>query len=248
MADLRETGASEAGAGLGEDGRGSFRAVKAAILARIGTGEWGPGALLPGEVDLAAAFGCARATVNRALGELAGEGILDRRRKAGTRVRLSPRREARFRIPVVRDEVAALGEAYRYTLVFRAVARAPDWLRGRMGLGPGDRVLHLVALHSAGPRAFQAEDRWISLAALPAAEAADFAGVPPTEWLVATVPWSEVEVSFLAAEADAAGAALLGIAPGRAVFVAERTTWWQDRPITHVRLTFAPGYRMTTRY
>jgi GntR family histidine utilization transcriptional repressor len=230
------------------DARGSFRAVKAAILARIGSGDWGPGALLPTEVELAGSFGCARATVNRALTELAVEGIVDRRRKAGTRVRLSPRREARFEIPVARAEVAGMGLPYGYRLILRRVVPAPDWLAARMGLGPKARVLHLVACHSAGPDPWQAEDRWIGLDVLPQAEAADFETVAPTEWLVSTVPYSEVEVSFMAAEAGTAAAALLGIDAARAVFRVERTTWWQGSAVTHVRLSYAPGYRMTTRY
>ena len=231
-----------------DEARGSYRSVKAAILARIGGGDWGPGSLLPGEVDLATAFGCARATVNRALTELASEGIVERRKRAGTRVRLSPRREARLAIPIARDEVAATGAAYGYRLIARETLSAPDWVAGRMGLRPGACVLHLVACHMADGRPWQAEDRWISLSTLPQAETADFSATAPTEWLVATLPYSEVEVSFLAAEAEAATASVLSVAQGAALFCIERTTWWQGQVVTHVRLSFAPGYRMTTRY
>ena len=79
----------------------SFREIKADILRRISHGDWGPNSLLPGEVELARMYGCARATVNRALRELAEEGIVERKRKAGTRVRPSPLRQARFEIPLV---------------------------------------------------------------------------------------------------------------------------------------------------
>jgi GntR family histidine utilization transcriptional repressor len=226
----------------------SFRDVKAEILRRIGTNDWGPGTLLPGEVDLAAEFGCARATVNRAMRELTEEGILERRRKAGTRVRASPRREARFAIPVVRDEIEAQGAAYRYSLIEREIRNAPGWLRARMGLAAGARVLHLTCQHFADAAPFQFEDRWISLDALPLARGADFTRTGPTEWLIATAPYSEVEISFLAAIADADLAGHLGLDPGAPVFTVERTSWWQGRAITHVRLAFGPGYRMTTRY
>ena len=46
--------------------------------------------MIPGEEALAREFGCARATVNRALRDLAEAGVLERRRKAGTRVALQP--------------------------------------------------------------------------------------------------------------------------------------------------------------
>lgn len=226
----------------------SFRDVKAEILARITDQRWGPGALLPGEVELAESFGVARATVNRAMRELTEAGFLERRRKAGTRVRSSPLRAARFEIPLVRAEIEATGAAYRYALLERGVIRAPDWLRARLGLLRGARVLHLGCLHSADGAPYQYEDRWINLAALPEAEAADFTLSGPNDWLIRAVPFSEVEISFLATGADPLVAGCLGMAPGEPVFTAERTTWWQGQAITHVRLSFARGHRMTTRY
>lgn len=225
-----------------------FRALMAAIRGRIEAGEWGQGGRMPTEAELAAEYGCGRLTVNRALRELSDEGLIDRRRRAGTRVRLSPRREARFTIPKVRDEIEATGASYRYTYLGHVERAAPDWLRGRMGLMPDDRVLHVRCLHSADGQPWQAEDRWISLVALPAARWADFRTLAPTEWLIAAVPYSEVEVSFLAVEADDEAAVALECDVGTALFAAERTTWWQGQAITHVRLTFRPGHRMTTRY
>jgi GntR family histidine utilization transcriptional repressor len=41
----------------------------AEILHRITNGPWGPGTLLPGEVELAEEFRCSRTTMNRALRE-----------------------------------------------------------------------------------------------------------------------------------------------------------------------------------
>ena len=50
----------------------------------------------------------------------------------------------------------------------------------------------------------------------------------------------------LAVAADTVVAKMLKIDQGGAVFMVERSTWNQDRSITLVRLTFAPGYRMHT--
>lgn len=229
-------------------GKISFRDVKAELRRRIETRQWAPGALVPGEVELAEDFGCARATVNRAMRELTDEGLLERKRKAGTRVRMAPIRQARFEIPLVRAEIEATGAKYRYTLLSRAVGPAPPAIRARLEMSAGTRALHLVCLHSADGRPYQHEDRWISLAALPAAETADFATGGPNEWLVAAVPYSEVEISFLAASATPDLADALGMEPGAPVFTVERTTWWGGAGLTHVRLSFAYGHRMTTRY
>lgn len=180
----------------------TYKDVKSDLLAKIMRGDWGPGELVPNEVELAATYGCARATVNRAMRELADEGLIERRRKAGTRVRMTPIRQARFDIPVTRTEVAAKGAVYRYALVKRAVAPAPDWLRARLGLAGEARALHLVCMHYADGVPYEHEDRWISLDALPQAEEADFSDQAPTEWLLAAIPYSEVEISLSAEQAD----------------------------------------------
>lgn len=226
----------------------TFRDIKSAILARIIRGDWKPGGLLPNEVDIAAEYGCARATVNRALRELAEDGIVERKRKVGTRVRRSPVRQARFEIPIVGREIEAAGARYRYTLVRRDVCATPEWLRARMRLDEKARVLHLICMHYGDGAPYQYEDRWINLAALPQAEGVDFSERGPNEWLVATVPYSNAEISFSAASADAALAEHLGCAPGEALFRVDRMTWWQGRALTQVALAFRPGYRMTTRY
>jgi len=226
----------------------TYREIKADILGRITRGEWKPGSTIPGETELAAAYGSARATVNRAMRELADEGILERRRKAGTRVRLSPLREARFAIPPVREEIEGRGAAYRYALIESEVLPAPDWLRARLGLPPGAAVRHVACLHLADGAPYQHEDRWISLALLPQAGPADFTAAGPTEWLIAQIPFSEVEIAIAAAAADPTLAARLGCAPGEPLLVIERATRWNGAPVTFVRLAHRPGHRMTTRY
>lgn len=224
----------------------SFREVKAEVLDRLIRGDWPPGAQLPGEEELAVRFRCARTTVNRALRELAEEGYLDRKRKSGTRVRSAPERRARFAIPLTRDEVTGQGARYGYRLLSRAVEDVPDSVGA--GNGPRDPALHLRCLHLADDVPFQLEDRWIDLTTLPAARDADFTERGPNEWLIETVPYTDVEISFSAIAADKAQAEALGCAEGAALFAVERATWFAGRPVTFVRLCHTPGHKVTTRY
>lgn len=226
----------------------TFRDVMAEILHRITEGPWGPGTLLPGEVELAEEFRCSRTTMNRALREVSELGFLDRKRKAGTRVRMAPIRQARFEMPIVRTEVEKTGASYRYALISQEILVAPDWLRARMNLQVDGEVVHLVCLHSANGEAFQLEDRWINATALPQALQKDFTEIGPNEWLIATVPFSEVEISFLAIAADSVTVTHLDHKFGEPVFCVERATWWQNAAITLVTLSHRRGYRMTTRY
>ena len=175
-----------------------YRTIKSEIMRRIGDGIWPTGHLLPAELDLAKEFSCARATINRAMRELSDEGIVERKRRAGTRVSASRIRHARFEIPLVRIEIESLGSKYRYALLSRDELRSPNWLWARMNLKPGAKVLHVTCLHFADNRPFQYEDRWINIAAIPSVVAADFDEVSPNEWLVNSVPFSDGEISFVA--------------------------------------------------
>lgn len=211
-------------------------------------GTWAPGGLLPNEADLAKSYNCARATVNRAMQALADEGIVERRRKAGTRVCMAPARQARFSIPIVRSEIEAQGAAYSYQLLRRSQCPAPAWLGTRFSVPDAAPVLHLMCLHFSDGQPYQLEDRWINLTALPQAETADFSTAGPNEWLVATVPFSNAEISFSAAMAEKTHATHLDCDIGAPLFVIERSTWWEGESITFVRLSFRPGHQMTTRY
>jgi GntR family histidine utilization transcriptional repressor len=228
--------------------KATYKDVKSDILSKITTGEWEPGNLVPNEVDLAATYGCARATVNRAMRELADDGLIERRRKAGTRVRMTPIRQARFDIPIVRVEIEEKGAEYRYSLVSSSVEPAPDWLRARLNLSNKSKVLRLVCMHYADGDPYQHEDRWINLTSLPQAQKVDFSDVGPNEWLVSTIPFSDVEISFSAGLADQRLTDYLACAKGDPVFTIERSTWWEGQAVTYVRLTYKPGHRLTTRY
>jgi len=226
----------------------TYRDVKAAILARIVSREWPPGALIPSEEDLARAHGCARATANRALRELAESGIVERRRKAGTRVALRSARGAVFDIPVVRVEIERAGKRYGYRRLARAEHAADDALIGRLDVATGAPALFVRCLHLADGEPYQLEHRWISLDAAPAARAESFAHISPNEWLVREIPYSRAEHAFSAATPEQTERDLLRLGADEPVFVIERRTWLGAAPVTYVRLSH-PGarYRMVSR-
>jgi GntR family histidine utilization transcriptional repressor len=179
--------------------------------------------------------------------ELAEDGIIDRKRKSGTRVKATPTRQAKFVIPLVRLEVESLGKNYRYSLINKEKQTAPGWLRGRLGLPSDSEVLHLECMHYADGKPFQYENRWINLAPVEEASEADFEKIGPNEWLVNKVPFTDAELTFSASIAAQHIADLLAIEMGVALFTTERTTWLDDIPVTYAQLYFHPGYQMTTR-
>ncbi|MRX51944.1 UTRA domain-containing protein [Paracoccus sp. S-4012] len=224
----------------------TWQAIRDEALARIRSRRWPPGELIPSETDLAREFGCARATVSRALRELAEAGYLDRRRRAGTRVALTPVRKATLKIPVLRHEVAARGARYGYALISSGEKPAPLHVSSVLGLEAGMPLLHVLALHLADGAPYALEDRWINAMAAPGIEAADLAAISANEWLVRNAPYSHGDLVLSAAAADAETAAILRCPEGAALFVAERATWLHDTPITSVRQSYSPGYRLAT--
>ena len=224
----------------------SWQAVQGEVRRRIARRIWKPGDYIPHEADLAREFGCARATVNRALRELAEEGLLDRRRKAGTRVALNPVRRARLDIQVIREEIEAKGAAFCHAVIAREMRAPPPEIRARMGTGSGKPLLHLRTLYTADGAPYVHEDRWVNPDAVPVVLDETFTDISPNEWLVREVPFEGGDFTFSAMTSTPAEASVLACAVGEGLFVLDRTTWSAGGAITSVRLIFHPGYRMQT--
>jgi len=224
----------------------SWQSVQKEVLARIHSRRWKPGDLIPNEADLAQEFGCARATVNRALQNLADEGLLDRRRKAGTRVATHPVRKATMHIPVIRQEIADKGQEYGYELIRSERVLPPARISDVMEPGRRTRVQHIVCMHTADGRPYVLEDRWLNPKWVSAEDMSIFNEISPNEWLVTHVPFTEGEIKFSAMSASRIEAELLSCEEGEALFVIDRTTRNKQEAITSVRLVFSPGYQIET--
>ena len=221
--------------------------IRAEVLRRIRARDWPPGALIPGEEALAQEFGVARATVNRALTALAEAGVIERKKRAGTRVAALPVRRARLEIPVIRLDVLGRGLAYDFQLLADEGIPAPATVAARLGLPKGQGMRYLETLHRAAGRPFVLETRWLNPAVLPSPPP-DFARTSANEWLVTHVSLVSGDIAFTAEPATAREAEALGVPPGTALLVAERTTRGVAGPVTLVRLAHAPGHRVQMEF
>tara|TARA_R110000764_G_scaffold41388_4_gene93041 strand:- start:2992 stop:3687 length:696 start_codon:yes stop_codon:yes gene_type:complete len=221
----------------------NWQAVQQEVLRRINAREWPPGALIPNEADLATEFGCARATVNRALRAVAEAGLLDRKRRAGTRVALQPVARATLSIAVIRQEIEEKGARYDYRLLERKLVRPPAPVHRILKTGEG-ALLHVRALHFADDVAYALEDRWINPAGAPAVLDQPFDATSANEWLLEHTPYTGGDIALSAHNATSAEAQELGGAEGAALFALTRNTWNGDTAVTCVRLLFAHGYAM----
>ncbi len=168
----------------------TWQAIRADVLARIRSGEWPPGALIPTEQDLAIEMGCARATVNRALRELANSGIIQRRRKVGTRVASTSSRRTTLNLPVIRDEIEALGAEYLYALIEVEMRTGTEGAMRALQVDP-DHILMLVKTrYMANSDPYCCEAIWLNPQAVDLPDPKLFEAEPPQEWLTRTCPSS----------------------------------------------------------
>ena len=208
--------------------------IRRAIESRIMSGEWPPGARVPGDAELAEQYGCARMTANKALTALAHAGLIERRRRAGSFV-ARPRSQAMvLEITDLAAEMAARGSSYRWELLKRRALSSA-------ALGPMAPLLETEGVHHADGAPLAYEHRLVNLAEVPAIADTDLAREAPGTWLLAHAPWTEAEHRISAEAATPAMAQALSCPPGSACLTVRRRTWRGATPVTLVTQHFAPG-------
>src|SRR5205807_5779122 len=119
----------------------------------IESGQISAGAVLPGELELAAQLGVSRHTVRHALGVLTNEGLLRRERGRGTTVvsaqppRIIERSLSNFY--AFAWETRARGQRQRSYVLERKVLPANAELSERLQVDPGTEVERIVRLRTA---------------------------------------------------------------------------------------------------
>lgn len=223
-----------------------YQIVKDSLRAQIDTGELMTGARIDSEEVLADAFGCSRLTVHRALRELADEGLLVRNRRAGTQVAERDTGGVLIRVPRIREEVEALGLAYRYELLARRHAAPSRLVAGLLRVGVGRRMLQVVSRHWASERVFQHENRWINVDEADGALDVDFSEVSANDWLLKNAAYSCIDHEISALCADAETADDLRVAEGAALLQVRRLTHLAKKRVTYAVLMH-PGDLLTLR-
>jgi DNA-binding GntR family transcriptional regulator len=138
--------------------------VERDLRRRIDVAEFGPGAKLPSEAELAREYGVSRETVRRALESLAADGLLRTRRGSGTFVADSGER-ARYDIDLLRpwrEQLLADGHVARSRLVEVAeVGDAPPEPARLIGHDAPKRLLRGLAVHEADGIALALTESWL---------------------------------------------------------------------------------------
>jgi len=162
----------------------TWQSIEAEVIQQISHETGRAGELIPGEVEFAREFSCARATVNRASRQLAEIGLLDRRRKGGTRVARHPVRKGTLDVPVTCLEIEVRGASYSHVLLSRNILTPPNHIQKAMDVSRTTKLLYIPALHLADEVPFLYEDCWVNLTAAPNIQNVSFVDTNANERLI----------------------------------------------------------------
>jgi GntR family histidine utilization transcriptional repressor len=203
----------------------AYQAIKDHILARIDSGEWGEGSVIPSENELARQFNVARMTVNRALRELTDAQVLTRTKGAGTYVAPPKYQSTLVEIRSIAEEIGARGHQHSAVVLTLESVEAASTLAFEMQLPVGSPVFHSCLLHLENEQPVQYEERWVNPALAPDYLEQDFAQITPNEYLVRVAPLQRVEYRIEATLPSAAICQDLAMARGEPALLLHRRTW-----------------------
>lgn len=220
----------------------AYEQVKTWVRQHIASGEWRPGDAVPSEAALMGQFAISRMTANRALRELAAEGLVTRQQGSGTRVAQLHRISSRLVIRDIHEEVAERGHVHTTRVLLAEEERATPELAEALGLRKGARIFHTVLVHAENGVPIQYEDRYVNPAAAPDYLNTDFTRVSPTLHLLEHAPLTEASYCIEACLPTAEEARELGMRRSEPCLSMKRRTVSGANVASVARLVY-PGTR-----
>lgn len=223
----------------------TWQAVQDEVLRRIRSGRWGAGQLIPTEHELAREMGCARATVNRALSQLASDGIVQRRRRVGTRVADTRMPEAGTEAVPIRSEVEGTGAVYAYHLMEQELVKAPEQVATVMHVPEGEPLTRYRALVTSDDAPYCVEVGYLATQNMTGLSDDVIQQAEPLEWMRENVSLLSGRMEILATRLTLECAADLDAEKGLPVLTLDRTLWCGGRSLSHSRRVYLPGHRVS---
>jgi GntR family transcriptional regulator, histidine utilization repressor len=227
---------------MGKSDLPAYEQVKSWIRGHIASGEWRPGDPVPSEAALMQQFRISRMTVNRALRELAAEGLVTRVQGSGTRVAQLHRISSRLSIRDIHEEVVERGHVHTTRVISTRKEKAGAAVAASLGLRSGAPVFHSVLVHLENGVPIQYEDRYVNPAAAPRYLETDFTQTSPTLHLLQHAPLTEASYSIEACLPTSKEAKQLAIKRGEPCLVMMRRTVSGGNVASVARLIY-PGTR-----
>ena len=195
------------------------------IRESILSGEWAPGAQIPGEMDLARRLGVSVITVRQALGQLVHEGFVRREKAKGTFVSWNGPIRQSASLEVEADDLVTLDRASTsFKLISIEPVAPPKEIQEKLSLGAHERVTRIVRirLSQSKPLAYVVSYVPYRIGSRIRAKQLETAPLPIIIESLSAINITEVKHAIAARLADEEVSRHLGIPAGSPVLWVER--------------------------
>lgn len=216
--------------------------VKQFVLQQIASGALQAGQRVPSENQLVRELDVSRMTANRALRELAAEGVLVRVAGVGTFVAERRVHAHPLQVRNISDEIHDRGHRHTAKVIALGSMRASRELADRCGVSPGARLDHSLLVHFEDGMPLQVEDRYVNPTLVPGYLRNDFSQLTPHQFLMQSAPLQRAEHVVRALLPDSRIRRMLRLDESEACLLIRRRTWSQERIVTVADL-YHPGSR-----
>ncbi|HXY76523.1 MAG TPA: histidine utilization repressor [Steroidobacteraceae bacterium] len=216
--------------------------VKHFILERIAGGTLRAGERVPSENELVRELTVSRMTANRALRELAADGVLVRIAGVGTFVAEQRVHAHPLEVRNIADEIRARGHEYRAKVVALDSVSASRELAERLGVPEGTALDYSLITHFEDGAPLQVEERYVNPQVAPGYLRNDFTRTTPHEFLIKVAPLQRAEHTVRALVPERRIRRLLRLEPGDACLLIRRRTFSHGR-VASIADLYHPGSR-----
>lgn len=224
-----------------------YQTVKSHIIDGIRSGRWSAGERIPSETALAREFGLSRMTANRAVRELAADGILERVQGKGTFVVEAQPLTSVLQIRSIADEIKARGNNYSARVVSVRLVVVTSSIQQRMWLPVGSQVASSTVIHFENEIPLQVEQRLVNPVLAPDYTSQDFSATTPHDYLTSLAPFSRGEHTIEACWPESRMLRWLQLDSGEPCLRIHRTTWVGSTVASNAILTHAGSrYQLRT--
>ena len=223
-----------------------YRQLKAAISAKIISGEWRAGELIPSENQLSTTLNVSRMTVNRALRELASQLLLRRVHGLGTFVAEPPRQASLIELRSIADEIHAQGKHHHAEVLVLDQVNLNDMLKTSdmselaqsMELVNDAPLFRIKLVHYQDSIPIQLESRLVNPAKVPDFISTDFSVTTPTAYLISQIRPDEREHIVQAVLPDEFLSSHLNIPGTEPCLKLKRRTWHEQTIVTSAHMVY----------
>jgi GntR family histidine utilization transcriptional repressor len=216
--------------------------VKHFILERIAAGALRAGERVPSENELTRTLTVSRMTANRALRELAADGVLVRIAGVGTFVAEQRVHAHPLEVRNIADEIRSRGHEYRVRVVTLEARTATPELAERFAVKAGAPLEYSLLTHFEDGSPLQVEERYVNPQAAPGYLRNDFTRTTPHEFLIRVAPLQRAEHTVRALVPERRIRRLLKLEAGEACLLIMRRTFSRDR-VASIADLYHPGSR-----